>query len=222
MMTSYIYAYNLLDISWNPPYAMFLTARHYGLMRIDHKRRDIASSLTESLECRLPTYFELLYRVSGRMINNFLLYFKKYCIDLPNLLMVFQTEFDHVFAFYTHTPITLINDAKSVGYSTVDPLDSGLYLIKSKFNYKTCPRIIDVKVDTFIGEAFQLSHTNSVFIADFCMRFHDTNNGNRHHCVTYDLPQYDMVGNEILGGERLNTDMLCKASLKQIEVFHIL
>eukprot|EP01083_Nonionella_stella_P186695 684256_1 len=202
----------------------------YELMRIDHQRRKIVSPLIESLESRVPTYFELLYRVSGNLTNNFLIYFKRYCIGLPNIVMVFQTEFDHVFAFYTHTPITPIKrDAKSISYSAVDPSDAGLYLIKSRFNYKTCPRIIDVKVDTlsFMGNAFQLADANSVFIADFWMRFQGTNNGNRHQCGTYampeyNMPQYDMVGNELLGGDRLNPNLICKATFKQIEVFHIL
>eukprot|EP01083_Nonionella_stella_P012931 36513_1 len=202
----------------------------YNLMLSDHQHRRFVSPFINN--GTLPCYFELVYRVSGHFINNFLLYFKTYCMNIPNLLIVFQTEFDHVFAFYAHTPIKKRN-ANSFfrEYNTVDPLDSGLYLIKSNFNYecnelkgKHNPRTIGVRAKLFKGDALMVCGTN-IYFADLYMQFRNTSNDKGHFCNMShpSNQQYDTIGNELLGGDVLKLDSSAEfISLKRIEVFHIL
>eukprot|EP01083_Nonionella_stella_P080461 221150_1 len=200
----------------------------YNLMCIDHKRRNICSPLTQKYHI---SYFELLFRISGDFTNSFMSYLLSYCIGMKDLLIVFQTEFGHIFVFYTHTDI----QRQSNGYTTVDPLDSSLYLIESKFNYKctqnrhlmkkTCPRTIDIVCDVFRGEALEIATKDTIFLADFCMFFRDLDQKVSYNsCTMADFGgiQYDIVGNEVVGGHEFDSGYDWDVNFKQIEVFHIL
>eukprot|EP01083_Nonionella_stella_P131183 398310_1 len=177
----------------------------YNLMCIDHKRRNICSPLTQKYHV---SYFELLFRISGEFTNNFMSYLLSYCIDIQR---------------------------QSNGYTTVDPLDSSLYLIESKFNYKctqnrhlmkkTCPRTIDIVCDVFRGEALEIATKDTIFLADFCMFFRDLDQKVSYNsCTMADFGgiQYDIVGNEVVGGHEFDSGYDWDVNFKQIEVFHIL
>eukprot|EP01083_Nonionella_stella_P006647 19265_1 len=192
----------------------------YNMMMTHHTKKQMSSPvLYTSYIC----HFQRLYHASNAEINHFSSYFQSQCIGKPNLLILFQTSFDHLFAFYINSPIKPIPEETRT-LSKYFPLsydDCGLYLIQSQFGSqcsKKCPRIVeesntppDQWVFAIVGKDFCIGDLFLCFMYDNFV------------CSTSNLQRYDTLGNELVGGTAFNPNPdRYSVGFKQIEVFQIL
>eukprot|EP01083_Nonionella_stella_P184278 668540_1 len=177
-------------------------------------------------------YYDLLYRSSvngenGKYTNRS---FKRaldkaHRLNKPNLVIIYETEYDHVFAVYLHRKLKQNKEGHFI--QNTDRDIAGCLLRSKSEGGHDCPRLIEFKnaKQHFMGSHQLLSSNDSkihLFEIDFfpakigIKRKYDREEHCRiHRSCFLDISTVELVGFEL-------RDTFDKFNLKQVEMFQIL
>eukprot|EP01084_Bolivina_argentea_P191826 329448_1 len=158
----------------------------YELLMDHHRARNIESPFSHGKHF---TYFDLLYRATidndNKTHTNFRLISK--CQYKSNLIILFHTNYNHVFAIYLNNPIQHVESVKIKVESV--PLDTkmGLFLLRSQFGHK--PKSIAPKINKNVEDAsvrsffYETEQTSIIWVADLCLSRDESYNTYTHHFI---------------------------------------
>eukprot|EP01083_Nonionella_stella_P056882 149568_1 len=174
----------------------------YNLLLSHHYKINIKRSLL--------TYFHLFYRsLHGINIRDL----KAQCVNKCNVLVVFHTDYDHVFCVY-YPKIAL-----KLSYENENAC---VMLLRSQFidNGAKCPRMITIKRHDMWKKA--CFFTDNVLKDGYLYMGDIGFDKNKCSMLTFDSI-LEFSGNEICGGPSFNgNDPLHEFKLLQVEMFQIL
>eukprot|EP01083_Nonionella_stella_P186864 685365_1 len=157
------------------------------------------------------SHFKLLYYAIDEDLVHFATYLKASCVNIPSLLMILETQFDHIFAFYLGTPITIDPNPRNAlqAHKSIYSDQCGFYLIQSKFaeslTTKTWPRTIrHTSTPSQKLRAFTIQR-GLITLGSLMMMGGRVSNG-KALVVRPIESLYDSVGNEVIGGPVFDND----------------
>ena len=205
-----------------------------------HLRNTIKSSL---LDVKNIAYFDILYRKSSNdNHSNYRMLLS--CVDKPNIIMVFHTEYNHVFCVYFRNPLRWFK-RRWIRSENDNDDKSALFLLRRQHIYgdKICPREIKVestdrpKYRIFKSGFYAPNKMNMGFMGISLIEESDdkeiTESVLKEHHVLLGW-RLDSLGNEICGGETFDDSKTTEYTgndgnatkypflLKDIEIYQIL
>eukprot|EP01083_Nonionella_stella_P017458 48851_1 len=184
-------------------------------------------------------YFSLLYRASTDCYhgihNDYVM--TEQCKDKSNVVMMFHTNYNHIFAIHFTNPIKRYAKSNHLFESDVNNNNVDVFLMRSQFIYgngqinqslsdKKCPRIIrqiDLNKPLEVICLMQRDHPMVKLIHNIRL---SSINGQQAN-VIHEFPRImDFVGNELCGGDSFKTSNDNREAhtfvLHDVEVFQVL
>ena len=168
----------------------------HQLLMDHHLDKNIISPL---LDTKYITYFDILYRKSSNASHsNYQML--SFCVGKPNLIMIFQTNYNHIFSIYLRNPLEWIGNTWL--HSKPNDEKSALFLLRSQHIYgnKQCPRKINIGPGNSKWVSFRsaIYGKNAMCIAFMGISISEESDNKNYVSVGWRL---DTLGNEICGGE---------------------
>lgn len=198
----------------------------YKLLIDHHRQNQIISPLVDA---KSITYFDLLYRESehGKHCNQDMI---KTCRNKSNIIMIFHTNYDHIFSVYFRNTLKWNVDS-DITRSTPYDDNSALFVLRTRYKYGDMihPRKITINPETITtsdGIRFQ-SFSGRVTMNFMGIKIRNKTSKDPHYIkVNYRL---NTIGNEICGGESYDDTVRGHRSvpkcydfgLKDLEVYQI-
>eukprot|EP01083_Nonionella_stella_P300969 1030165_1 len=205
--------------------------RFYELLMKHYQNENIHPSL--NIRSKSIQYFHLLYRASSGL-NTFddidCCHLLPQCINKDHLVMVFRTEYDHVFSLYFGMEFNM----RDIGPEQNKRDHVALFLLRSQFIYgdkqqnidlssRSCPRIVKLRKggnieDVLLKGVLWESGGGWFDAADVQIGLCQTS---PHHVS--DPRTMDFIGNELCGGYHFESQSQTEYSfrLKEVELFQI-
>eukprot|EP01083_Nonionella_stella_P174844 607175_1 len=192
-----------------------LLSQHYSTMGI-----------ARDMSCQYQIqYYDLLYRSTGKYSNDS---FKTALDSISNnenkhLLILFQTNYNHVFAVYLHKPLQ--QNVQKGHLVLNNDGHTALFLLRSQFTKRntekqTCgesPRLIETTTNSHC----LLSSDTRIEIFGISL-YYDRIHRNNTHSFTVP-PTLDIIGNELVGGHLVKTYTGPHYfNLQQVEIYQVL
>eukprot|EP01083_Nonionella_stella_P047998 128568_1 len=197
-----------------------------------HIDANVQSPLTESTSIK---YFEPLFQGNLHKPKDADFDCRKFlttCKDKQNLIMVFQTEFDHVFALYVRDKFTFTSLKADANNPVINVT---VILLRSRFVYGDKTRNVHLASKSWprIGRLNEGKHMNDVRLHAICFPGKKSGwfsagdmmimPGKRFKSLLKASPSLDFVGNELCGGDQFNPLQIdYQFRIKDVELFRLL